>query len=110
MSQADKLYHFLTLELLPIEKLDNISCLYFLCLRAILAARGFLDTSSHCFTHLKGGWVLGEQWRYQNLTDGDQEARVQCQIAIVLVKCLNGYETRGMQKWESGPVGSNEVH
>lgn len=106
MSQADKLYHFLTLEFLPIEKLDNISCLYFLCLRAILAARGFLDTSSHCFTHLKGGWVLGEQRRYQNLTDGDQEARVQCQIAIVLVKCLTGLKPEACRNGSQAQLGA----
>ena len=69
-----------------------------------------MDVSSRDFTHLKGGWVLGEQWGYQHLTDGDQEARWRCQIAIVLVKCLTGYEPKGMQKWDSGPVGSNEVH
>lgn len=51
-----------------------------------------------------------EQWCYQNLTDGDQEARLQHQIAIVLVKCLTGCETKGMQKWDSGPVGSDEIH
>lgn len=43
------------------------------------------------------GWrVLGERWCYQSLTDGDQEARLRHQVAIVLVKCLTGYEMRRM--------------
>lgn len=105
MCRANKLHHFLMLGFLPAEKLDKISCLHSLCVRVILAGRGFLDSASHCFTRLKGGWVVGEQWCYQNLTDGDQEAGLQHQIAIVLVKCLTSHETKGVRKWESGPVG-----
>lgn len=36
--------------------------------------------------------------------------RLQHQIAIVLVKCLTGHETKVPQKWESGPAESDEVH
>lgn len=56
MSRANKSYHFLMLGFPPTEKLNKISCLHVLCIRAILAARGFLDISSHCFTHFEGGW------------------------------------------------------
>lgn len=55
MSWADKSYHFLLLGFPPIEKLNKISCLHVLCIRALLAARGFSDISSHCFTHFEGG-------------------------------------------------------
>lgn len=57
------------------------------------------------------GWLA--TWRAVALPESDRwgpGARLQCQIAIVLVKCLTVYETKGMQKWESGPVGSDEVH
>lgn len=83
------------LRFLPIEKLDKISCLHLLCVRATLAARGFFDISSHCFTHLKGGGT----WRAVALpeSDRDQERRLRHPIAIVLVKCLTGYETKGSE-------------
>lgn len=56
---------------------------------------------------MAGRW---KKWCYQNLTDGNQEARLQHPIAIILVKCLTGYETEVMKKWESGLAESDEVH
>lgn len=94
------------LRFLPIEKPDKISYLHLLCVRAVLADRNLPDISSRCFTHLKGGWVAGELWCYHSLGI----RRLQHQIAIVLVKCLTGYETKSMQTWESSPVGRDEVH
>lgn len=91
---------------LPIEKFDKISCLHFLCLSSILAARGFCNVSSCCSTPLGGGWVVGELWCYQNLTDRDQEARLQHQIAVLLVKCLTGCDIKDMQKGQVSPVES----
>lgn len=78
--------------------------------------KSYSDSQRH-FRHLITllstfqGWLVGgEKWCYQNLSDGNQEARLQHPIAIVLVKCLTGYETKVMQRWESGPAGSDEVH
>lgn len=82
-----------------------------------LSVRKSYSGSRRLFRHLitllytfQGWLVVRKQGWYQNLTDGDQEARLQHSIAIVLVKCLTGYETKGLQEWESGPVGGDEVH
>lgn len=51
------------------------------------------------------GWlVAGELGCYQTLTDREQEARLQPPVAVVLVKCLAGYETEGVQKQKAGPA------
>lgn len=69
MSRANMLHHFPMLGFLPIEKLDKISCLLLLRVRAILAARGLLDILSHCFTRLKGG----STWRAVVLPESDRQ-------------------------------------
>lgn len=82
--------------------------LHLLCVRAILADRHLPDISSCCFTHLKGGWVAGEQRWYHSWADGDQEAAASnCYCTCHM---SNWLWNQSMQTWESSPVGRDEVH